>query len=274
VQQAGSAKLLISRRGGLSGIDATLGVPGRPQSGTGQTALLTGRNAAEMFGRHFGPWVPTSLRQMLAEESILRPRPGRSIAFADATPRRYLETLGPGWRRPGVFPYAAYVAGLLTRDELSVRAGDAIPSSIVTDRWRVNVDPLSPLLTPMEAGRVLASIASRHDLTVFAHFDTDHVGHRENLDEAIAAVERVDGLLEGLLADLPSTSTLLVTSDHGNIEDITTGHTLNPALFLVAAERPGELLERVHRISDVAPLILDLLADRELDPRTGRVPTD
>ena len=33
-------------------IDATLGVEGLPQSGTGQTALLAGVNAAELHGRH------------------------------------------------------------------------------------------------------------------------------------------------------------------------------------------------------------------------------
>ena len=35
-------------------LDACLDVEGMPQSGTGQTALLTGENAAQMFGRH---WV-------------------------------------------------------------------------------------------------------------------------------------------------------------------------------------------------------------------------
>ena len=33
-------------------LDATLGVPGLPQSATGQTTLLTGVNAARLMGRH------------------------------------------------------------------------------------------------------------------------------------------------------------------------------------------------------------------------------
>src|SRR3954468_19175091 len=41
----------------LRGIDATLGIPGLPQSGTGQTALFTGVNAAALHGRH-QPHVP------------------------------------------------------------------------------------------------------------------------------------------------------------------------------------------------------------------------
>src|SRR5690606_37535490 len=59
------------RAASLVGLDATLGAPGLPQSGTGQAALLTGRNAAELFGRHFGPWTPTALRPLVERESIL-----------------------------------------------------------------------------------------------------------------------------------------------------------------------------------------------------------
>ncbi len=64
---AGTRGLLL-----LKGIDATLGVPGLPQSGTGQTALLAGFNAAEMHGRHQPHFPPVALRPLLAERSVLR----------------------------------------------------------------------------------------------------------------------------------------------------------------------------------------------------------
>ena len=55
------------------GLDAVLGVSeGIPQSGTGQAALLTGENAPAAFGRHFGPWVPSRLRDMVAESNLFR----------------------------------------------------------------------------------------------------------------------------------------------------------------------------------------------------------
>ena len=63
----------LDRNAGIgSGVDALslpldplMGVAGLPQSGTGQTALLTGENAAVRYGRHFGPWVPVPLRPLL-----------------------------------------------------------------------------------------------------------------------------------------------------------------------------------------------------------------
>src|SRR5690606_3618283 len=79
----------------LVGLDATLGMPGLPQSGTGQAALLTGRNAAELFGRHFGPWTPTALRPLVERESILARAvaAGLAVAFANAYPEELVYAL-------------------------------------------------------------------------------------------------------------------------------------------------------------------------------------
>src|SRR5687767_7872854 len=76
-------------RGRAFPLNATLGVPGTPQSGTGQTALLTGVNAAERFGSHFGPWTPVALRPLLEERSVLKRAVdgGLATAFANAYPR-------------------------------------------------------------------------------------------------------------------------------------------------------------------------------------------
>src|SRR5918996_2718747 len=58
-------------RASLVAIDATLGVAGTPQSGTGQAALFTGVNAAQRYGRHFGPWVPAQLQPMVRAGNAL-----------------------------------------------------------------------------------------------------------------------------------------------------------------------------------------------------------
>src|SRR5919108_3810781 len=58
-------------RASLVALDATLGVAGTPQSGTGQATLLTGVNAAQRCGRHFGPWVPAQLRPLVRNENVL-----------------------------------------------------------------------------------------------------------------------------------------------------------------------------------------------------------
>ncbi|MEX2584130.1 MAG: alkaline phosphatase family protein [Gemmatimonadota bacterium] len=242
-------------------IDATLGVPGHPQSGTGQTALLTGLNAPELFGRHFGPWVPTPLRAALADENLFARalRSGRSVAFANAYPAGFMEPGGRGVRRPGAFPFAARSAGVLTRDEADLRAGTALVSSITTEGWRRHVDPALPDVALPAAGRSLAAIARRNELTVFAHYDTDYMGHRGDLGECVTAIERVDDFLGGLLEALSTDILLVLTSDHGNLEDVTTGHTRNAVPLIASGPGAGALISRACTVTDVSPLILKVL---------------
>jgi hypothetical protein len=50
-----SAAPIESPRATLLPLDACLGVPGAPQSATGQATLLTGRNVPAELGYHYGP---------------------------------------------------------------------------------------------------------------------------------------------------------------------------------------------------------------------------
>jgi phosphopentomutase len=80
------------------------------------------------------------------------------------------------------------------------------------------------------------------------------------MDGAVAALERVDEFLGGVVDALPGEVLLVIGSDHGNIEDVTAGHTHNPALALLygpaAHERHAELGSQL----DFAPAVLRWLA--------------
>ena len=51
-------------------IDACLGVPGVPQSATGQTTLLTGINAAQVVGRHVEGFPNAELKTIIRRHSL------------------------------------------------------------------------------------------------------------------------------------------------------------------------------------------------------------
>ena len=51
--------------GVMAETDARLGVEGLPQSATGQTAILTGVNAAQLIGRHLHGYPSPRLKQAL-----------------------------------------------------------------------------------------------------------------------------------------------------------------------------------------------------------------
>lgn len=258
----------LRAEGTFTGLDATLGVPGLPQSGTGQTSLFTGTNAAQQFGRHFGPWVPTALRHQLARENLLSraKAAGRSVAFANAYPEELFEPRTATVRnardplRAGP-PIVALGAGVLTRHTDALQRGDAVASEITNDGWREHLKRTQlPQVTAHDAGRNLARIAAQHDLTLFAHYSTDYVGHRGHMEEAVAALEKVDAFLGGIVADRTEDMLVAVVSDHGNLEDVSAGHTYNPALGLFFGAR-HEHFRNANALPDVAPLVLSVLAD-------------
>jgi bisphosphoglycerate-independent phosphoglycerate mutase (AlkP superfamily) len=158
-------------------------------------------------------------------------------------------------------PLAARAAGLLTRHEEALAIGQAVASEIVNDGWRTHLGFSElPEVTPRQAGHNLARLATSARLTFFAHYSTDYAGHRGGLEGGVAALERVDEFLGGVLEELPGDALLLIASDHGNIEDVSEGHTLNPALAVLLG--PGAVTRRqgVRSLMDVTPAVLSWLS--------------
>lgn len=250
---------IVSERAVVVPVDARLGVPGRPQSGTGQATLLTGHNAPKLFGRHFGAWVPTPLRPLLAEQSLFArsARAGRRTVFANAR-----SPLPPGapLRRPPAFPFAAETSGIPLRDGRDLARGEAVLGALDTRRLQPHPGPGSmPIVSAAGAGANLARVAAAADFTAFAHYDTDAAGHKGDLSSGVAALERVDAFLGGLIEALPPEILVVITSDHGNLEDAAGGHTLNPVPLIAMGPGGEDFSRRVQALTDVAPAIADRL---------------
>jgi phosphopentomutase len=134
-----------------------------------------------------------------------------------------------------------------------------VASEILNTGWRERLghDEV-PVVDEHEAGRALASLASGATLTAFGHYSTDGAGHEREMAPALAALERVDRFLGGILDSVAPDTLLIVASDHGNIEDVTAGHTRNPVLGLAVG--PGaERLGAARSIMDIPEVILGAL---------------
>jgi 2,3-bisphosphoglycerate-independent phosphoglycerate mutase len=251
--------------------DACLGVPGRPQSATGQTAILTGENAARAIGKHLLGFPNEPLREILRARSLFRAlaEAGRAGAFANAYPVAYLRALGYacegeeefelGRRRPR--PSATTVAfaagGGRFRTWDDARDGRGLTHDITGARAR-GFGARLPRRTPEEAARVLADVARGHDLTVFEFFETDEAGHARSMEGALDALGRLDRFLRTLLAGLAEGDSLLVASDHGNVEDLSSrNHTTAPVPVLGFGPAAGRV-DEVKDLTHIAPLLLSL----------------
>jgi hypothetical protein len=210
--------------------DAQMGIPGRPQSATGQAAILTGINAPQRLGEHYGPRPDARVRAILDEGNIFRRlrQHGLRPYFCNAYPQRYFDAVQRGKRLLSATPYAATAAGqkLAAYDDLA--AGRAIAADFTNAGWRSELGYAeTPVYTPEEGGRLLWEIAQPYDFVFYEHWYTDVLGHAGDLAAAVANFQRFDGFLAGLLvaADLEHTL-IIIGSDHGNVEDCSHGkHT-------------------------------------------------
>ncbi len=244
--------------------DAHLGIPGRPQSATGQTAILTGINAPARLGEHYGPRPDQRVRDILDEASLFARlnRAGLPSYFCNAYPDRYFEAVERGKRLLSAVPYAATVGGqaLLTAD--AMRAGTALSANFTGEGWRTELGYTDiPDYTLEEAGAKLWEIAQPYRFVFFEHWLTDVLGHNRNLPAAVENFQRIDRFVAGLLAAADWEQTLLIIgSDHGNVEDCSLRtHTENPALTLLYGADSEQLAGRIHGLDDFAAVIEEFL---------------
>jgi len=257
---------LESRRASLLALDACLGVAGLPQSATGQAALLTGQNVPAALGYHYGPKPNPPVAGFLTNGNLFSrlSQAGRRTAFLNAFPPGYFDGIHSGRRLYAAIAQAAVNAGLPLGTMDDLRHGRAISADFTAQGWRERLGlPDTPLLSPYEAGQRLADLAAGQDFSLFEYWLSDYAGHSQDMQAACGLLETFDQVLAGLLAGWDDDAGLiLLTSDHGNLEDLSTRrHTANPVPGLVigAAELRRSFSAGLHDLTGVAPAIMNLL---------------
>lgn len=108
---------------------------------------------------------------------------------------------------------------------------------------------------------------NKFDFIAVNFANPDMIGHTGNLEAGIEACQVVDELVGKIVREVKKKKgTVVITSDHGNIEEminletdeISTTHTKNPVPFIIVGEKKVRLSSR-GSLSNVAPTILDLM---------------
>jgi hypothetical protein len=117
-----------------------------------------------------------------------------------------------------------------------------------------------PEYSPAQAAAIIANAALDYEFMLYEYFQTDIYAHRRSFANCVDLIRDLDTLIENLLARLDKKQdTLILTSDHGNLEDFhSRGHSRNP-VPLLAWGRHGEFLRaKIKSLSDVTPALLQL----------------
>ena len=230
----------------LLALDAGLGVAGLPQSATGQAVLMTGINIPAALGYHYGPKPNPEVAEYLKNGntlfSWLRAN-HKSAALLNAFPPGYFSGIESGKRLYSSIPLAFTSAGypLFTQDDFIT--GRALSADFTGLGWRTELKLAeAPLISAHEAGIKLAELAQEYDFSLFEYWISDYAGHKQNMDWAIEQMETFDGVLKSLVASWNLDKDLiLITSDHGNMEDLSTRrHT--------GARVPGLVIGKQHKV--------------------------
>lgn len=241
-------------------IDARLGVPGLPQSATGQTALYTGCNAPAFLGRHLSAFANGSLRTLIAASGMFRRvlALGGSVTHANFYPPAYFQAIAQRRSRYSVGTLLALTAGVPFRMTRDYDRGEAIFWDITGDRLP-DRGMTTPAITPQAAGKRLATIAAQHHLTLFECYLPDYAGHQQDWVQAQQVIAIIDTFIESVVTHLSPQVTLIVSSDHGNLEDLSSKHhTLNPVPLLVLGPQAAAF-NAMTDITDITPKIVELV---------------
>jgi 2,3-bisphosphoglycerate-independent phosphoglycerate mutase len=243
--------------------DARLGVEGRPQSASGQTTILTGINAPALLGYHKQGFPNAAMLEIIRENSIFLQLTRFGVApitFANTYTQRFFDER-PRW--VSATTAAVEAAGLLFNRIPDLKAGRAVYQDFTNRMLIERGEDIEPR-TPEEAATVLAGIAGENRFTLYEYFITDKVGHSQNMEAAMSTLQALSRMIRELLAkiDLSRTSVIL-TSDHGNIEDLSTrNHTLNPVPTIVWGANKQRIADRIKSLADITPAIVETLTQK------------
>lgn len=249
----------------LLGVDPNLGVKGLPQSATGQAVLLTGINIPKELGYHYGPKPNPEVAQFLEDDTIFHKviKANKKTALLNAYPPRYFDGIDSGKRLYSSIPLGLTNAGISLFTHEDYFAGKALSADFTGQGWHDFLNfPNAPLFDSHTAGVKLAELAKNYDFAFFEYWASDYAGHKQDMDSAVSQLEIFDGVLSGLLSTWRSEDGLiLLTSDHGNMEDLSTRkHTANQVPLLLFGDKGlRKEFNQIKQLTEIAPAIAKFL---------------
>ena len=143
---------------------------------------------------------------------------------------------------------------------------------------KVETYDLKPEMSAFEVTeKVVEQIESKKYNSIILNFaNPDMVGHTGNLEAAVKAVETIDECVGKIIKAINKVQgVLLITADHGNVEQMIdyktgephTAHTTNPVPLILVGM--GDVKLKEGKLADLAPTMLDIMELEKPEEMTG-----
>lgn len=237
----------------VKGIDACLGVEGIPQSATGQTSLFTGFNAQAILGHHLMAYPNDKLISLINKRSIFKYATEKHVTsiFSNSYTDKFFDSIH---QNPSTL-------SVTTRCVLAAKARFNTLNDLIENRavhWDITNSTLQdlaykrvPLISPFKAGQNLRNLTRDYNLVLHECFLPDLIGHKKDLYRSLEFLEMFDEFLRGVLNDISSNVQVLISSDHGNMEDLSFGgHNRNqvPLICIGSLARQFTEIKSINEI--------------------------
>ncbi|MBI40696.1 MAG: metalloenzyme [Leptospiraceae bacterium] len=246
--------------------DAHMGFSGLPQSATGQTSLWTGMNGPASMGRHMTGFPGPTLIRVIEEYSMIKllKEAGRSAALLNGYSQAYLDRIERKPRLRSASTHVHRVSGqelFLLDDVVEGRALYMDINHQFLHRFYPDYAHHLPLADPLERGRQYVKIGSHYDVALFEYFLTDKAGHNQSMEEAAMTIQLLEPFIEGILEEMdPALDTLVISSDHGNLEDLSTKtHTNNLVPVFLSGAHAEQMSTKIQSLYDIPRAIFEAL---------------
>ncbi len=244
--------------------DASMGIPGLPQSATGQTAIFTGVNAPAALNRHLSGQPTITLKKIIQKVNIFGElkKMGLTVSNANVYREEYLRNmldLKDRRNRPSVTSVMCMAENIIFKTPLDFANNKGVYHDItgeILKKSGYDVD----LITPEQAARNLYNLSLQNDFTMYEHFITDIAGHKFEMKEAVEVVINLDRFLAELMGLINfEEDVLIITSDHGNLEDISVRtHTMSKVPVIIKGNHTDNVDLKIESLVDIMPYVIEL----------------
>ncbi|WP_459212142.1 phosphoglyceromutase [Aquimarina rhabdastrellae] len=245
----------------IKGIDACLEVEGIPQSATGQTSLFTGCNAQAFLGYHLMAYPNDQLISMINKRSIFKYANENGIknVFANSYTDGFFKSFDIASTNYSVTTRCVLAAKNSLNTLNDLKEGKAVHWDITNFTLQDESDNKIPLITPFKAGENLRNLTKKYDLVVYECFMPDMIGHSKDMNKALIFLEMLDDFFKGVIHNKQENIHVLITSDHGNIEDLSFGGHSTNQVPLIFMGKEAQHFVKVRAIDEIFDIVFSKL---------------
>jgi 2,3-bisphosphoglycerate-independent phosphoglycerate mutase len=274
-----------SDRTPVKAVDAQLGIKGMPMSATGQTTLFTGVNMPAILNEHRDSYPDKLMRKIIKEKNIFSRLRLNDVTtrflnvFPDSTHLFSPEHiaigddgefyLSPKFRSQRKHSISVTTCMMVANQMIPFGVRDILKEqALFHDFSNQSLDQKGlnlPRFTPEKAAEIIYRVSRDYDLLLYEYFLTDFCGHGFDFKECVDLVRQLNRLVKHLVSLLDKEKdTLLITSDHGNLEDSNTQlHTSNPVPLLTLGYGSAGLRDKIESLVDICPAVIDFFTEHK-----------